>query len=67
MLLGRAGREARPSSRQDIQWIHEERDLKTVQLYFLPEERLDHLELARRPTGKRTYAYSARGTIPCRS
>ncbi len=42
-----------------IKWIHEERDLKTVMLYFLPEGRLTYLEWLRSYSGRRTYAYSA--------
>jgi D-aspartate ligase len=42
-----------------IKWIHEERDLKTVQLYFLPEGRLTYASWLRSYRGKRTYAYAA--------
>ena len=42
-----------------IKWIHEERDLKTVQLYFLPEGRLTYWSWLQSYRGKRTYAYAA--------
>src|SRR5262249_50350202 len=42
-----------------IKWIHEERDLKTVQLYFLPEGRLTYWTWLKSYRGKRTYAYAA--------
>ena len=42
-----------------IKWIHEERDLKTVMLYFLPEKRLTPWTWLRSYAGKRTYAYAA--------
>ncbi|MBM4269317.1 MAG: hypothetical protein FJ144_22375 [Deltaproteobacteria bacterium] len=44
---------------EGIKWIHEERDLKTVQLYFLPEKRLTYWSWLQSYRGKRTYAYSA--------
>jgi D-aspartate ligase len=44
---------------EGIKWIHEERDLKTVMLYFLPEERLTPWTWLRSYAGKRTYAYAA--------
>ena len=44
---------------EHIKWIHEERDLKTVQLYFLPEKRLTRWSWLMSYRGKRTYAYSA--------
>jgi predicted ATP-grasp superfamily ATP-dependent carboligase len=44
---------------EGIKWIHEERDLKTVQLYFLPENRLTYWSWLMSYRGKRTYAYSA--------
>jgi D-aspartate ligase len=44
---------------EGIKWIHEERDLKTVQLYFLPEGRLTRWSWLMSYRGKRTYAYSA--------
>jgi predicted ATP-grasp superfamily ATP-dependent carboligase len=42
-----------------IKWIHEERDLKTVALYFLPEKRLTLWSWLRSYGGRRTYAYAA--------
>lgn len=42
-----------------IKWIHEERDLKTVSLYFLPEGRLTLWSWLKSYRGKRTYAYAA--------
>lgn len=44
---------------EGIKWIHEERDLKTVQLYFLPEKRLTPWTWLTSYRGKRTYAYAA--------
>ncbi len=44
---------------EGIKWIHEERDLKTVSLYFLPEGRLSYLQWLQSYRGRRTYAYSA--------
>ncbi|MEW6271520.1 MAG: hypothetical protein AB1689_19740 [Thermodesulfobacteriota bacterium] len=44
---------------EGIKWIHEERDLKTVQLYFLPEGRLTTWSWLASYRGKRTYAYAA--------
>jgi predicted ATP-grasp superfamily ATP-dependent carboligase len=44
---------------EGIKWIHEERDLKTVSLYFLPERKLTYLTWLRSYGGKRTYAYAA--------
>lgn len=44
---------------EGIKWIHEERDLKTVQLYFLPEGRLTTRSWLESYRGKRTYAYAA--------
>lgn len=44
---------------EHIKWIHEERDLKTVQLYFLPEKRLTTWTWLASYRGKRTYAYGA--------
>jgi D-aspartate ligase len=42
-----------------IKWIHEERDLKTVMLYFLPEKRLTPWSWLMSYRGRRTYAYAA--------
>lgn len=42
-----------------IKWIHEERDLKTVMLYFLPEKRLTPWSWLASYRGRRTYAYAA--------
>lgn len=42
-----------------LKWIHEERDLKTVMLYFLPEKRLTPATWLKSYAGRRTYAYSA--------
>ena len=42
-----------------IKWIHEERDLKTVMLYFLPEKHVTWWSWLTSYRGKRTYAYSA--------
>jgi len=47
------------SFEEGIKWIHEERDLKTVSLYFLPEKRLTRWSWLRSYRGKRTYAYAA--------
>lgn len=44
---------------EGIKWIHEERDLKTVSLYFLPEKRLTPWSWLQSYRGKRTYAYAA--------
>jgi predicted ATP-grasp superfamily ATP-dependent carboligase len=44
---------------EGIKWIHEERDLKTVSLYFLPEGKLTYGSWLRSYAGKRTYAYAA--------
>jgi predicted ATP-grasp superfamily ATP-dependent carboligase len=44
---------------EGIKWIHEERDLKTVSLYFLPEKRLTPWTWLKSYRGKRTYAYAA--------
>lgn len=44
---------------EGIKWIHEERDLKTVSLYFLPEGKLNMWSWLRSYGGKRTYAYAA--------
>jgi D-aspartate ligase len=44
---------------EGIKWIHEERDLKTVFLYFLPEGKLSLWSWLRSYKGKRTYAYAA--------
>lgn len=44
---------------EGIKWIHEERDLKTVFLYFLPERELSLWSWIRSYRGKRTYAYAA--------
>jgi predicted ATP-grasp superfamily ATP-dependent carboligase len=50
----------RPASfREGIKWIHEERDLKTVSLYFLPEKKLTLWSWLRSYRGRRTYAYAA--------
>jgi predicted ATP-grasp superfamily ATP-dependent carboligase len=44
---------------EGIRWVHEERDLKTVFLYFLPEKKLTLRSWLRSYRGKRTYAYAA--------
>jgi predicted ATP-grasp superfamily ATP-dependent carboligase len=44
---------------QGIKWIHEERDLKTVSLYFLPERELTLWSWLASYRGKRVYAYAA--------
>jgi D-aspartate ligase len=44
---------------EGIRWIHEERDLKTVMLYFLPEKKLSWWSWLQSYRGKRTYAYAA--------
>ena len=44
---------------EGIKWIHEERDLKTVFLYFLPEGKLTVWSWLKSYRGKRTYAYAA--------
>jgi predicted ATP-grasp superfamily ATP-dependent carboligase len=44
---------------EGIKWVHEERDLKTVSLYFLPEKKLTLASWLRSYRGKRTYAYAA--------
>ncbi|HEV8439995.1 MAG TPA: hypothetical protein VGT40_18045 [Methylomirabilota bacterium] len=49
-----------PSSYEEgIKWIHEERDLKTVCLYFLPERELSVWSWLKSYRGKRVYAYGA--------
>jgi predicted ATP-grasp superfamily ATP-dependent carboligase len=49
-----------PSSyEQGIKWIHEERDLKTVSLYFLPERELTPWTWLKSYRGRRVYAYAA--------
>ena len=47
------------SFEEGVKWIHEERDLKTVSLYFLPEKRLTPWSWLKSYSGKRTYAYAA--------
>jgi predicted ATP-grasp superfamily ATP-dependent carboligase len=44
---------------EGIKWIHEERDLKTVTLYFLPEKKLTPWTWLQSYRGKRVYAYAA--------
>jgi predicted ATP-grasp superfamily ATP-dependent carboligase len=44
---------------EGIRWIHEERDLKTVLLYFLPEGELSLRSWLGSYRGKRAYAYAA--------
>lgn len=44
---------------EGVKWIHEERDLKTVMLYFLPEKKLTLWSWLRSYRGKRVYAYAA--------
>jgi predicted ATP-grasp superfamily ATP-dependent carboligase len=44
---------------EGIKWIHEERDLKTVMLYFLPEGELTLWSWLRSYRGTRVYAYAA--------
>ncbi|MBI3302274.1 MAG: hypothetical protein HYZ72_09410 [Deltaproteobacteria bacterium] len=44
---------------EGIKWIHEERDLKTVFLYFLPEKKLTLWSWLKSYRGKRVYAYAA--------
>ncbi len=44
---------------QGIKWIHEERDIKTVSLYFLPEGELNLWSWLLSYRGKRVYAYGA--------
>jgi D-aspartate ligase len=44
---------------EGVKWIHEERDLKTVFLYFLPEGKLSAKSWLGSYRGKRTYAYAA--------
>jgi predicted ATP-grasp superfamily ATP-dependent carboligase len=44
---------------EGIKWIHEERDLKTVMLYFLPEKKLTLGSWLASYRGKRVYAYAA--------
>jgi D-aspartate ligase len=51
--------EVPPSYEEGIKWIHEERDLKTVSLYFLPEKELSLWSWLRSYRGKRVYAYAA--------
>ena len=49
-----------PRSFEDgIKWIHEERDIKTVSLYFLPEHELTMWTWLLSYRGKRVYALSA--------
>ncbi|MFP6663738.1 MAG: hypothetical protein VCC00_06030 [Deltaproteobacteria bacterium] len=51
--------EAQTEFEDGLKWIHEERDLKTVMLYFLPEKRLTLWTWLQSYRGRRTYAYSA--------
>jgi D-aspartate ligase len=51
--------EVPPAYQEGIKWIHEERDLKTVALYFLPERELTLLSWLKSYRGKRVYAYAA--------
>jgi len=44
---------------EGIKWIHEERDLKTMFLYFLPEKEYSVWSWLRSYEGKRMYAYAA--------
>jgi len=44
---------------QGMKWIHEERDLKTVFLYFIPEGELTLWSWLRSYRGRRVYAYAA--------
>jgi predicted ATP-grasp superfamily ATP-dependent carboligase len=44
---------------QGMKWIHEERDLKTVFLYFIPEGELTVWSWLRSYRGRRVYAYAA--------
>lgn len=44
---------------EGVKWIHEERDLKTVTLYFLPEKKLTLWSWLTSYKGKRVYAYAA--------
>ncbi len=49
-----------PATYEDgIKWIHEERDIKTVSLYFLPEGELTLWTWLLSYRGKRVYAYGA--------
>jgi predicted ATP-grasp superfamily ATP-dependent carboligase len=57
-LLGRDAR-VPPSFTDGLKWIHEERDLKTVLLYFLPEGELSLRSWLKSYGGRRTYAYAA--------
>jgi predicted ATP-grasp superfamily ATP-dependent carboligase len=47
------------SYREGIKWIHEERDLKTVMLYFLPEGEVTLWSWLKSYRGRRVYAYAA--------
>jgi predicted ATP-grasp superfamily ATP-dependent carboligase len=51
--------EIAPSYREGMKWIHEERDLKTVFLYFVPEGELTLWSWIKSYRGKRVYAYAA--------
>lgn len=42
-----------------MKWIHEERDLKTVFLYFIPEGRMTVWSWLSSYRGRRVYAYAA--------
>jgi predicted ATP-grasp superfamily ATP-dependent carboligase len=44
---------------QGLRWIHEERDLKTVWLYFLGRDGFNVRDWLRSYRGRRTYAYAA--------
>jgi predicted ATP-grasp superfamily ATP-dependent carboligase len=44
---------------QGMKWIHEERDLKTVFLYFIPEGEMTVWSWLRSYRGRRVYAYAA--------
>jgi len=51
--------EVPPTYVQGMKWIHEERDLKTVFLYFIPEGELTMWSWLRSYRGRRVYAYAA--------
>jgi hypothetical protein len=44
---------------EGLRWIHEERDLKTVWLYFLGRDGFGVRDWLRSYRGRRTYAYAA--------
>ena len=57
-LLGESV-EPQTEFRTGLKWVHEERDVKTVFLYFLPEGKLTLWSWLRSLRGQRVYAYAS--------